>query len=101
MAEMKDTKNKWLEAVSKLIELTQDGVIEWSVGVPSESIKPGPDDRVQIAYTAEHLGRQLCLFRRYYKAIIPDPFSVTIESYWESQTVLQYSRLWYCLLFWY
>jgi hypothetical protein len=62
---MATERNKWIEAVAKIIELTQKGKIRWTTGFPIEPLTDSPNDRVHIVYQADHKGKTLRLYEVY------------------------------------
>jgi len=60
MAEEKKEKNRWLDAVTRMIELTQQGKLQWSV----EYI-PAPDDRDRtiVAFRTRYKDKLISLFK--------------------------------------
>jgi hypothetical protein len=57
-------RDKMLEAVVKLIQLTQTGRLKWRAGEPDESMKLEADDRIDSVYTTDYNGRRLEIYRR-------------------------------------
>lgn len=61
-------KDEWVEAIVKLIELTQKKRLEWRAipveGVPLRGYRA---ERVVAAFQADHIGRKLLLSRRSYE----------------------------------
>jgi hypothetical protein len=60
MAEEKKEKNRWVDAVTRMIELTQQGKLIWSV----EYI-PAPDDgdRTMVAFLARYKDKLIRLYK--------------------------------------
>jgi hypothetical protein len=53
-----------LDAVVKLMELTQKGKLKWRPGEANESMKIEADDRIDSVYVTEYNGRRLEIYRR-------------------------------------
>lgn len=91
--------DKLLDAIAKLIELTQDGKLRWSA-LPSsliDALKETPYDRIAVAFQANYKDRYLRLYKRNYK-VAYNPFSTVAivqaayydkEDSWYSTVVLQ------------
>ena len=80
---MADKKDRFVEAVAKLIELTQDGTIEWeSAELHREDIK------VESVFTAIYKDKLLRICKYRYKPKTPDP-RFTISG---STTTMFYGR---------
>jgi hypothetical protein len=60
MSEEKKEKNRWVDAVTRMIELTQQGKLQWSV----EYI-PAPDDgdRTMVAFLAHYKDKLIRLYK--------------------------------------
>jgi hypothetical protein len=92
-----EKKNKWIDAVGKLLQITQQGSLKWN------PVKPPPyltselsDSRVDVVYETEYKDRTLRLYEKRYKVQKPNPlFSATLVfdpreyPYWTSKTVLE------------
>lgn len=90
MADMKDSQGKWVDAVAKLIELTQEGIVKWSTVDRSDVVLTNPDNRIEIVYIANYLGHRLQLFRRYYENISWDELvTAGPVKYWDTDVALQ------------
>lgn len=57
-------RDRVLEAVVKLIQLTQKGELEWRSDKPDESMMLGERDTVGPVYTTDYKGRTLQVYRR-------------------------------------
>jgi hypothetical protein len=57
-------RDKWLEVISKLIALTQEGQLKWRAQRPDDSLKEEPDDRIRIVFTATYQDHHLRLYKR-------------------------------------
>lgn len=56
-------KKKWIEAVSKLIQLTQKGELSWDVVRGDEALVPVVDG-VELVFVTDFRGRTLRLYKR-------------------------------------
>lgn len=98
---MVELKDKLVEAVAKLIRLTQDGTIRWSSAEPPEYLLGDSEDYVETVFTASHDNRNLRLYNRIYKADVI-PLLQTISSpssLWKSEVNLEivdssYNPIW-------
>ena len=64
---MAETEDKWVEAVAKLIKLTQASKIKWSSSKPPDYLKGDADDYVETIFLAKYNDRNLRLYQRIYK----------------------------------
>src|SRR5688500_622996 len=76
------TDNRYLKAVTKLNELTQEGQLEWRKDTDTNDITHGTDDVVEIAYYADHGEKRLRLYELKYV----DPAT----NQWDTSTVLEF-----------
>jgi len=66
---MAEEKNNWIEAISKLIKLTQEGKLQWSVAVDNEmSFQKTSDEKIDTVFRAYYKGRILRIYKRSYLA---------------------------------
>ena len=95
MAEEK--KNKWIDAVGKLLQITQQGTLKWDPAKPPAYLSSeARDSRVDVVYETEYKDRTLRLYEKRYQVQKPNPlFSATSVfdqreyPYWTSKTVLE------------
>ena len=93
---LSEKKNKWIDAVGRLLQITQQGSLKW------EPVKPLPylnselsDSRVDVVYEGEYKDRTLRLYEKRYKVQKPNPLFATLAfdqrdyPYWTSKTVLE------------
>ena len=73
-------KYKWVDAVAKLIELTREGRLQWSV--ESEAKTPFDIERATAVFTTEHDGRKLRLYA------IKASLGYTAETWQETKAIL-------------
>jgi hypothetical protein len=89
---MPNEKNKWIDAVAKMIKLTQDGTLLWTAEPASESMKHDPDDRIMVVFRGSYKGTYLRLYRRTYKTTHPAMGILgalgSEETNWRSQVIL-------------
>jgi len=90
---MTQKKDKFVEAVTKLIKLTQEGKIEWrSANLVRDDIK------VESVFTAEYKDRLLRIYKYVYKVEKPSPFYISPNifsykketPYWETSVTLEF-----------
>ncbi len=62
--EVERPRDRMLEAVVKLMHLTQKGKLKWRAGKPDDSMKLEGGDRIDSVYVAEYNGRILQIYRR-------------------------------------
>ena len=69
---MATEKNKWIDAAGKLLQLTQDGKLEWKPRDPPAYLNLEPDrKRVEVVYEAKYKDRKLRLYQLSYKVERP------------------------------
>jgi hypothetical protein len=61
---MMTESNKYVDAMAKLLTLTQKGKLRWREGDRSALPSDSADERIDTVYEATHLERRLRLFRR-------------------------------------
>jgi len=61
---MSTERNKWIEAVAKLIKLTQDGNLVWQAQEPPFSFSKRPDAGVEVVFVSKHGERNLRLYEK-------------------------------------
>lgn len=73
-----------VEIIDKLIELTQHNQILWESAAPASSMI-GPDSRVDLVYTVNHIGRNIRVYRQHFK------FYFDEEKYtWDDQVKVEF-----------
>ncbi len=88
-------QNKWIDAIAKMIKLTQDGKLVWQVEKSTISAKKHPDDQIEIVYSTSYKGKNLRLYERTYKRYLP-PSGIQVflsgksEFDWVSDVVLEF-----------
>jgi hypothetical protein len=83
---MADDTNKWIDAVTKLTKLTQEGKLEWSAGSSNRLVVDDDVQRIESVFLAEYSGKRLRLFKKRFKVEQPSPsafsaFSISIYEY--------------------
>lgn len=64
---MAEVTNKWIDAVTKLTKLTQDGELTWS-SLPSDSVLVSDDvQQIDSVFKAFHGHKRLRLYRKRFK----------------------------------
>jgi hypothetical protein len=101
---MAKEKNKWIDAVGKLLEFTQEGSLSWeSINPPAYLNSEPANSRVDVVYKAHYKDRTLRLYEKRYKVERPiyDSSAVYVATsvtsfvnsreypYWTSTTVLE------------
>jgi hypothetical protein len=106
---MPNEKNKWIDAVAKLLQLTQDRKLKWEPHSPPTYLNLQPDrHRVEVAYETRFNDKAIRLYQVTYKVERPraDPYSLTTSlslsqfggyfgqsepdyPYWAKKTVLE------------
>lgn len=76
MAEERQNKDRWLDAVTHMIALTQQRKLEWRPAFLVEL--PRHDDRVSAVLISEFNDRKLRLYSRRVELPKPDPFTEAI-----------------------
>lgn len=64
---MSTEKNKWIDAVAKLIKLTQEGKLNWAVDEPPASFSKRPNSRVDVVFQTTYGDKRLRLYERRYQ----------------------------------
>jgi hypothetical protein len=94
---MSTEKNKWIDAVGKLLTLTQEGQLAWTTSEPPASLNSLPHKRVDVIYQTRYKERDLRLYELHYKVEKPKGPLVNILNqfddrqypYWTKITVLE------------
>ena len=96
---MASEKEKLIDAVVKLIDLTQEDKLKWKPEKPRSSLNRESDSIVDLVYVTNHKNKRLALYERKYK--VEEPAHVISSSltnlfgppsypYWESRTILEF-----------
>jgi hypothetical protein len=95
---MSAEKNKWIDAVGKLLTLTQEGQVVWTTSDPPASLNSLPHERVDVVYLTRYKDKKLRLYELQYKVEKPPEWeAVSVLSqfgnkqypYWTKRTVLE------------
>lgn len=96
-----EKRNKWIDAVGKLLELTQKGLLLWEPAKPPVYLNSEPNSsRVDVVYEAQYKEKTLRLYETRYKVEKPSSYFGLATSttsffdqreypYWTSTTVLE------------
>jgi len=91
---MSTEKNKWIDAVAKLLKLTQDGDLSWSVQEPPVSFTKRPNSRVDVVFVAKYGDKLLRLYeKRFQEDVIDfDEFQLrqVMTTEWKKTVVLEF-----------
>lgn len=87
-------KNKWIDAVAKLLKLTQDGELTWSVQEPPASFTKRPNSSVDVVFVAKHGDKLLRLYeKRFQEDVVDfDQFQLrqVMTTEWKKTVVLEF-----------
>ncbi len=93
---MDNKRSKWIEAVAKIMQLTQDGEIKWQPDKPSDSLKRTHFERINVVFNTKYKNRNLQLYERRYREPVMEraPFWSALgrarEEYrWKNEVVLE------------
>ena len=83
---------RFVEAIAKLIELTQAGKLRWDAYLPDETLKVYPDDRLSTVFETEYQGKKLRLYRRTFKPrdVAPMFDAIIGKKDWQSVVILEF-----------
>jgi len=91
---MSTEKNKWVEAVAKLIQLTQQGELKWTIDEPPPSFSRRPNSRVEVVFVTNYGEKNLRLYeRRFQEEFIDfDEFEMRAvpKTDWRKAVVLEF-----------
>jgi hypothetical protein len=93
---MPEATNKWIEAVAKMIKLTQSGDLQWKVEPPPDEAKKQPDDRIEAVFSTDYLEKKLRIYKRTFKAYYPTVDigvllrGTSLEPYWDTEVLLEF-----------
>jgi len=87
-------RNRWIEAVVKLIELTQDGKLVWQAQEPPFSFSKRPDSRVEVVFVCKHADRNLRLYEKLVQEEVEDfdenEMRPVTRIEWQKRVVLEF-----------
>lgn len=96
---MSTEKDKMLDAVVKLINLTQDGKLKWRTIKPRQSLNRDNESVVDLVYTTDYKSKKLGLYENKYRVETPPSgslsgsfgniFGVTYP-HWNSIVILEF-----------
>ena len=91
---MATEKNKWIDAVAKLLELTQHGELVWSLQEPPVSLTKRPNARIEVVFVTKYGEKSLRLYeRRFQEEFIDfDEFEMrpVPKTEWRKAVVLEF-----------
>jgi hypothetical protein len=61
---MSNERNKWIDAVAKLIELTQDGELVWEAQEPPFSFSKRPNFSAEVVFVCKYGEKNLRLYEK-------------------------------------
>lgn len=91
------TKNKWIEAVAKLLQLTQNRELIWQSRDPPPDLDARPENRrIEVVYETQYKERILRLYELRFKVEAPHPFIRVVSvfdqreyPFWTKKTILE------------
>ena len=83
---MKKAKDKWIEIIAKLTELTQDNILKWRISEVPYALKGFADVRIDAVYSSIYKGNHLRIYEKKKKETIM--VNSSFETLWETSTVL-------------
>jgi|SRR5215213_5125991 hypothetical protein len=94
---MAEEKNKWIDAITKLTKLTQEGKLKWSSASSTDVLVSDDVQQVEAVFTATHKDKRLRLYKKRFKVEEPsNPWfgATSILShrkypYWTAQIYLE------------
>jgi len=91
---MSTQRNKWIEAVAKLIELTQDRKLVWTAQEPPLSFSKRPDFGVEVVFVCNHGERNLRLYEKYIRENVEEfnewEMRPVTRAEWKKRVVLEF-----------
>ncbi len=81
---MNPSSQKWVNALSKINQLTQDGILQWAIQDPPSHMREGTDNKVDLVYLAAFKETRLRLYEARYLA--HDDYDST---YWAKRPILE------------
>ncbi len=82
---MSSERNQWVEAIGKLLTLTQHRELKWRSNYPREPLAVHPGAKVDVVYETEYKGKMLRLFESRFRV----ERGIFSRLDWESEAVLQ------------
>ena len=59
---------EWIDVISGLIELTQDGELVWEAGQPLKTIGQDSSERIESVFISNYKGKKLRIYKRTYQS---------------------------------
>ena len=98
------SEDKWIDAVAKMIKLTQEGILIWEAEKLKDYLKKNQDDSIDLVFGTTYKNKRIRLYRRTYKAYrFPKNFGISEvtlarilagniekEPYWATEVVLDF-----------
>lgn len=81
---MASERNKWIDAIGKLITLTQERKLGWRSNYPQGSVATGSDRIIDVVYEADYNGKMLRLYEAKSR-----PERAMFPGEWENEVVLE------------
>jgi hypothetical protein len=89
--------DKWVDAITRLTKLTQEGKLEWSTVSPGGVLVNDDSQQVESAFTAYHKDKRLRLYKKRFKVEDPNPLLTGMMvapfapkyPYWAAQIYLE------------
>lgn len=98
---MTEKKDEVLEAIARLIQLTQEGTLKWSAASPWGELRSMDGFEVTFVFTSDYKSRKLRLFGFHRRVEDPGPFGISTSTsailfgkqptypYWEDGVTLE------------
>jgi hypothetical protein len=87
-------RNKWIEAVAKLIQLTQDRELVWTAQEPPLSFSKRPDFGVDLVFVCKYGERNLRLYEKYIRENVEESdeweMRPVTRAEWKKRVVLEF-----------
>ena len=91
---MSTEKNKWIDAVAKLLKLTQNGDLVWSLQEPPANFTKRPNSWVDVVFVAKYGDKLLRLYEKRYQEDVIDfdefPMRQVMTTEWKKTVVLEF-----------
>src|SRR6266487_5806548 len=92
---MAEPKDRELDAILKLVKLTQEGTLKWRAGKPWGDLSETDDRKFEGVFTCEYEGRRLRLYVESIRKVEPSLSEFSLFGtkrtypYWERELVLE------------
>ena len=91
---MSNERNKWIDAVAKLIKLTQDGQLVWAAQEPPFTFSKRPNFSVEVVFACKYGEKNLRLYEKRIQGEVDefDEFEIrpVTKVEWTKVTVLEF-----------